>query len=619
MILLLLNDIKYLKSDDLTKKVKDEGFTAEQVAENVKGLNKQAYEQHTSNPDVTIEVSKSTLELSRIYGYKKGQGNALFNIGVAHFAKGEFHSAIDFLIKALHVFSGINYLKGEAKAVHSIANTYVGLGSYQIALKYLFRSLEISQNLADDKAQIAKTYGSIGTTFSKLDNFTEALRFHEMALALRTELKDSKYIAYCMVNIGAIHQNLGNLDFSKSYYEEAIGMSDKLENQEHLMGTVHVNLGQLFMEEADYKKALDHLFKALNIRLGVDSMKGTANCNICIGKVYLQKGEFDKAIEYIEQATIMYEAIDAKGDLVDCYESLSYCYEGVGNNKLALENARKTSSMNSKLFSEERAKTVAELQTTHNFKAKEKEIARLNKEQHFLKTRNEELKKFASIVSHDLREPMRTIISFTQQIERKYNDKLDDVGQEFMHYIVDASGRMIKMLGDLKNYALSGVDEGNYDDCDLNEIMQIVHDNLQVHLKERSVKLDIQEGFPTVHGSRTKLIQLFQNLVANGIKFQKPDVNPHIKVGFEQSATHSTFFVADNGIGMEKDNTKHIFEMFKRLHNRNEYEGTGTGLAICKQIIEQLGGKIWVESEIGEGSTFYMEVPMTAIVDEEEK
>lgn len=227
-----------------------------------------------------------------------------------------------------------------------------------------------------------------------------------------------------------------------------------------------------------------------------------------------------------------------------------------------------------------------------------------------LKRSNDELQQFAYITSHDLQEPLRTIASFTQLIERRYKGQLDPDADEFIDFVVDAATRMKEMIQGLLDYSRVGTRGGEFNFTNVEEVLKIVLANLHAAISENKAEIT-HDKLPTVFADRNQLIQLFQNLISNAIKFKKPNVPPkiHISVRKDEKKGEYIFGIFDNGIGLEPQYRDKIFEVFKRLHAMDEYKGAGIGLAISKRIIERHGGRIWVESELGEGSTFYFTLP----------
>ena len=226
-----------------------------------------------------------------------------------------------------------------------------------------------------------------------------------------------------------------------------------------------------------------------------------------------------------------------------------------------------------------------------------------------LKRSNDELRQFAYITSHDLQEPLRTIASFTQLLERRYKNKLDDDADEFIDYIVEASIRMKQMILDLLEYSRLTRVEKKCEPLKIEDMLLNIFDNLNLLIMENKAQITY-ENLPTVFADESQLFRVFQNLIENAIKFKKENEDPqiHISTYFDEKNKEHVFSVSDNGIGIEEQYFNRIFTLFQRLHTREEYEGTGIGLSISKRIIENHGGKMWVESEYGAGSTFYFTI-----------
>ena len=225
-----------------------------------------------------------------------------------------------------------------------------------------------------------------------------------------------------------------------------------------------------------------------------------------------------------------------------------------------------------------------------------------------LERSNKELEQFAYVASHDLREPLRTVSSYLQLIERRYGNKLGDDAREFIDFAVDGANRMEQLIQDLLTYSRVGTRGKPFEYADLNDVLEQVVLNLRTYIDENQASVSYDQ-MPAVFGDKSQLIQLFQNLISNAIKFRKMGELPQIHVRAEMQNGECLISVADNGIGIDPKYSERIFIIFQRLHTNREYTGTGIGLTISKRIVERHGGRIWVESEPGIGSTFFISMP----------
>jgi PAS domain S-box-containing protein len=221
---------------------------------------------------------------------------------------------------------------------------------------------------------------------------------------------------------------------------------------------------------------------------------------------------------------------------------------------------------------------------------------------------NEELERFAYVISHDLTEPLRMVGSYTQLLERRYASRLDDDGREFMAYIVEGAKRMRGLLEDLLTYARAGREGAHVKRAPLDKALDDAMANLR-HGIERTGAVVRRAPLPPLLADRTGMAQVFQNLIGNAIKFGREGVHPQVDVRAEEGAAGWVVLVEDNGIGIEPKFFNKIFDVFQRLNPREQYEGSGIGLAICKKVVEQHGGSIEVESSPGKGTKFAIHLP----------
>jgi len=316
-------------------------------------------------------------------------------------------------------------------------------------------------------------------------------------------------------------------------------------------------------------------------------------------KAKIKPKKADKIVKSIEKAIADPNIMNWKKDYWYLKQNGKYAY--VTNNAIIIRDK------NHKAI-----RIVGAIQDITYRKKQEKVLLDLNKKlelqtKSLIKT-NQELEHFAYVASHDLQEPLRMVTSFLTQLERKYKEQLDEKGKEYINFAVDGAKRMRNIISDVLEYSKISQVEETYEEVDINEIINSAcKTNLD---KIQETKAEIRyENLPTIISSKFPLTQIFHNLISNAIKYQKLHNKPIISILATENEKNWTFKVSDNGIGIENEYLEKIFVIFQRLHNKREYGGNGIGLAIVKKLIENLNGKIWVESEIDKGTTFYFTLP----------
>ena len=277
----------------------------------------------------------------------------------------------------------------------------------------------------------------------------------------------------------------------------------------------------------------------------------------------------------------------------------------------------KESETKYRLQSEEKEKRAAELVIANKELLKaEMEIRKLNKTLEKkvesrtaeLVNTNKDLQQFAYVATHDLQEPLRMISSYTQLLERKYKDKLDQDAKDYIHFAIDGAIRMQRLLNDLLEFSRIQTSEKGFDLVNTLTVLGKAISNIQLLIIENNA-LVTNDDLPILKADESQILRVFQNLIENAIKFKKKTELPKIHISCKKLNNMYQFSVSDNGLGIEMQYHDRIFIIFQRLHSVKDYPGTGMGLAICKRIIEKHGGLIWFESIVDKGTTFYFTIP----------
>ena len=233
-------------------------------------------------------------------------------------------------------------------------------------------------------------------------------------------------------------------------------------------------------------------------------------------------------------------------------------------------------------------------------------VTELEQAKNDLEHKNKDLSNFAHMVSHDLKDPLNTISSIIELVKIEYHERLGEDGSRLIGLISDSTKRMRNLINDILEF--SGIGQRKeMTKLDCNELVEIIQQDLAARIKDTNTSIEVAK-LPEINGYRTEMRLLLQNLISNGIKFNRPGVKPKIKISAKEGDDW-TFSIEDNGIGIAAENKDKIFDIFQRLHDRVEYEGTGIGLAHCKKIIDLHKGRNWVDSIEGKGSTFNFTIP----------
>jgi light-regulated signal transduction histidine kinase (bacteriophytochrome) len=225
-----------------------------------------------------------------------------------------------------------------------------------------------------------------------------------------------------------------------------------------------------------------------------------------------------------------------------------------------------------------------------------------------LERSNKDLEQFAYVATHDLQEPLRQVTSFVNLLRDRYRGAFDAKGEQYMTYVVEGANRMSALVSGLLDYSRVGRREETVQSVPANEAYAEAVANLRTTMEEAQAQVTC-DRLATMQADRVQLVQLFQNLIGNAIKFRREGVRPEVHVGCRPDGQTCTFWVRDNGIGIASEHHGRASVIFQRLHGLGKYPGTGIGLAICKKIVERHGGRIWIESQVGQGSTFFFTMP----------
>ncbi len=596
---------------------------------------------------------------------------AYYGMAMSHQRRNNYQEALMFYTKLISNESSGAGSKMKAKAFSQISYIYQTLGDYDQAFEMQMQALELHE-AAGDKKMIAESNYILATNFFYQDQFDQALIYYTKAYDLCVELKQERIIYSCLSALGSVHDMLDHDTQSLHYNTESLVLAEKL-NYKTGIAYAYGNMATNYAKKEDWTKAEDLYLKSIEIKKELGDQLGTSGSSIGLANIYLDQNKTKEAIPLLQNALQLALKLKTRPRKLEVYELMARAYSMTeemdkAHNYLKDYIALKDSILNEKTVEEmgkskrryevhKKEQEIILLTTENELLGKNKKIQRMRTyglagalllviaflamfhnrhkmqsqlnqllldknellnakndeiriKNNLLKQSNQDLTSFAYVASHDLKEPLRMIKSYTQILQRRYNDLLDDSGREFMFFVTDAVDRMETLLDDLLEFSRSTPKKDIPKTMiNLNDVMFLVESNLRGRLEDSNGRLIIKnENLPIIKSNRSQLVQLLQNLVSNAVKF-RGERDPIVTVDCKMEKNRYVISVSDNGIGISNENKQKVFEMFRRLHTREEYSGTGIGLATCKRIVNHLGGEIWVESELGKGSTFFFSIP----------
>jgi signal transduction histidine kinase len=530
------------------------------------------------------ESIRPLLDLSRQLGDGEREAWALLNLGIVHSIGSDYKSAITLFLESLEKSEKLGYRANVANCLINIGNVYANLFNYEDAL---------------DRYQIA------------LNDYADVLNEN---IRIATSL-----------NIGNLRHTAEQYDSALEYFEKAL-LDAKKGAKIDILAHAHTLLSRTFLVLKKLDKGIEHAQKASELMTDrITNATGRQINLLNLAEIAFLQGDTEGGARIAIQGIAVARRVHDDAAELRGFRLLAKIFENVKDFHRAYRAQLIYSRRQADFLKMQRSLHALDQEIKYSLSEKQRKIESLTKENSYqallleqsgqisvqneqLKQVNEELRQFAFITSHDLKEPLRMIGSFTQIIDNQYAHLLGKESEPYFKFINEGVSRMSALLDALLQYATIGKNEVGPEPVEIGDVIRMSRANLKINIEETDANILCLE-MPTVVTIQSLLIQLFQNLIGNAIKFRRPTGRPIILISSEEQADYWVFSVEDNGIGIATTDIERIFTIFQRLHKRTEYEGTGIGLAICFKIVTQLGGRIWVESEIGKGSVFRFTLP----------
>lgn len=577
--------------------------------------------QQKGSIDTALVLTEEALIQSKAIKNDTLEAEAYHTLGLIYQFKGSIDLAIENYHNALNINEASDLYDRSLKQLNNIGLLYREEEEYDLALEYLEKCLRISREKGLKNYEFF-SYGNIGYVLMKQNKWDEALERFEKTLELIPDVKDT--LAFCTINYLISDVKLNQKDYSsaKDFAHKALDIANYIDFSLGKVFSQRV-LSEVYFKEKKYDEAREMIHETIDyiennsVNLYLEDV-----LNVWYNIEY-ETGNYKKALEIQKQ---LFERKDNLNQ-IKAKEKISnseYKYQLLHNEqenqllKIQNDSSKRTSIFATtiallllllallSLFAYRKSRDNNEiLEKAIEIRTKELENSNID-----LAKSNEELERFVFIASHDLKTPLRDIVSFTSLLERQLKSSDNEKVHEYLSFIKNGGKRLNSLISDTLEYSrFSHLQKENQTEfINLNILLDELQNTLSNYISEKNAKIIIANNLPHIDANRSSITSLFQNLLENSIKYNQSDI-PTIKISTATNQDFLSIFIDDNGIGIPEEYQDEIFTMFSRLHNQNEYEGSGLGLAICKKIVENLNGEILIKSEPDKGSTFELRFP----------
>lgn len=609
-------------------------------------------------------MAMEALAISKEIGDKEIQAASYFQLEQAYVYADEYEKALAYLDSAETIHVLLDNQSGIADVNDHRGNVLSFLGRYNEAYQHLLTALEIYSSIGDEDSANG-TRILLGSTLDYLKEYERSIPLYEKAIDYYYSLPLARN-TYQPLAFGLTYYGMSSTDmeqYAKSVrlYKQAEDLARQM-NDEYGFAVVYSNLGWSFSLMGKQDSALYYCNLGLNASEKYGDIFGIEHNCKCLGRAYLQNGQVDTAEPYLVRA---YKLSDTLGNLEEQWETralLADLYEKKGDLKQSLQFLRASHTLNDSIYNIDQSRQLSFLQTNFDIAQKEREnqglqneltaktrqnnlsllvialtvailglifwlwltqrrhstrleeqvterTQQLKESNERLLAANDELREFAYITSHDLKEPIRNISGFSTLANRRIEAGRSEEAVEFLDYINQSAKQLNTLVNDvyqfvkLEDFELSG------QNIQLDPLLQNINKELNGPSAKKNFELSFQSDVQDIYTSAPLLRIVLKNLIENSIKYNK-NGTPKIAVSCQATNGVHRFTVSDNGIGIPEEYHEQVFRMFKRLHNREQYEGSGLGLSICQKIVSRMGGQIKItESIIGQSTTIVFDLP----------
>jgi len=530
-----------------------------------------------SDFDAALELVQKSITLFSADSNPILFGRINKTLGIIFYYKGVYFKSQEYYLEAVKLLEFLP--KKQPYLIEELARIYHGLSILhdvshfeELRKKYLGKALDYALQ-SGSKPTISRCYNAFAIYYSVKKDYDLSLQYYRKSLDLAIEMNDQNMISVCYNNLGICYADTGKVEEGMDFLFKALELKKQL-GKVNQIGFTHIHIGKVYFDIENYRDSITHFCEAIRLLKSINSQLEIHSCYLYLSQAYAKLNDYKTAYDYrilFEEAQSDSQNFDKAAAIIDA------------QNKFELEKRDKEAQL---------------------LRHKNMEIERYT---YRLESSNKELKQFAHIASHDLKEPLRMVSSYVTLLDKKLKEKLDDEERIYMDFVLDGTKRMYSLINDILEISKISV-ESIYKDVNLHMVVEEVKRNIAPEVRS-CVEIDIPKQLPVISADSTQMLQLFQNMISNALKYNRSDI-PRVSIKYTEHDGFYDFSIADNGIGILPEYRDKVFVIFQRLHSRNEFSGTGIGLAICKKIVDNMNGKIWVEGNEHYGSTFRILVPV---------
>lgn len=581
----------------------------------VERYNQEAWNYKNTAPDTARHRALAAIELADKIDFPKGIADGLHILGMVQWSRGDRAGALDYYLKALAIRQEINDSLGLGRSFNNIGNVYFAQENFDSALVYYQQGRDIRRSLRDIMGLIY-SLSNLGDVALELEDMPKAQQYYDQSeqLALRENVATA--IAHVKGRKGHLYLQIGEEKAAQQYWEEALSFAEQSTDR-RLIASCLLEVVRMMMlnQKLVQPKQEAYARRSLELAASAGALDLQTQAAMLLAQLSALKGDFEQVYFYQEHYRQLVEELveKSKNDAITAIQTI-YTMERQAEEELAAEKqiGEELSEKNNRLLFGLMLSGIllTVVLAASYFRAYRKQFAfaqTLEVKNKELAARYADLREFAKIASHDLKEPVRNIGAFANLLQRRNGQMLDESAQEYLAYIVAGAKNMNELLSDLQLFTdLPNQANTNRQTISLSPLLLETFNRQKEELKKPDAQLSMSE-LPSIKGHPELLKILFGHLFQNALKFDEVAA-PRIEVAYLLIEKHHQIAIKDQGIGIEKEYQTQIFDIFQRL-DKQRFKGTGMGLAICRRIVELHQGRIWLESTPGLGSIFFVEFP----------